>query len=73
MVPGHVVTTGHYLPKISMVCNTMSLYIAGHSITAGHILRNRTHKKKFGINSGNTLIFIFQLQFSTVILFSRMN
>ena len=29
----------------------------------------RTHKTKFGINSGNTLIFIFQLQFSTVILF----
>ena len=29
----------------------------------------RTHKTKFGINSGNKLILIFQLQFSTVILF----
>ena len=28
----------------------------------------RTHKKKFGIVSGNAYIFIFQVQFSTVIL-----
>ena len=31
----------------------------------------RTHKNKFGINSENAFIFIFQLQFSTVILTFR--
>ena len=28
----------------------------------------RTHKTKFGLNIGNACVFIFQLQFSTVIL-----
>ena len=28
----------------------------------------RTHNTKFSINTGDALIFIFQLQFSTVIL-----
>ena len=44
MVAGHVVTTGHYFTKISMVCNTMSLYITGHSITAGHIFTKQSYR-----------------------------